>query len=110
MTATRLTFPVTGMSCAACQAHVQHALEQAPGVEQATVNLLLHSATVAYDPSVTTPDRLIETVRATGYSAELPTATPDLGQEEAERERAALAEYRELSLKAGVSLAIGLVV
>ncbi|HEV8149823.1 MAG TPA: heavy metal translocating P-type ATPase [Gemmatimonadales bacterium] len=108
MTATRLSFPVTGMSCAACQAHVQHALEQAPGVEQASVNLLLNSASVAYDPSLTTPQRLIEAVRATGYGAELPAAIPDLGQEEAVRERAAQAEFRELRLKAGVSLSIGL--
>jgi len=110
MSATRVTFPVSGMTCAGCQAGVQRALERAPGVEQAAVNLLLHSASVAYDPAVTSPERLIEAVRATGYGAELPVARVDVGREEAERERAAIAEFREFRLKAGVSLAIGILV
>ena len=41
-----VTLPVTGMSCAACQARVQRALEQTPGVEDASVNLLLNSAAI----------------------------------------------------------------
>jgi Cu+-exporting ATPase len=105
----QLTFPVSGMSCAGCQASVQRALEQAPGVERAAVNLLLHSASVAYDPARTSPEQLIDLVRATGYGAELPVAHPDLGQEEAERERAAVAEFRELRLKALLSLVVGIV-
>ena len=44
MTRTRLT--VTGMHCAACQAHVQKALQQTPGVADATVNLLTGEATI----------------------------------------------------------------
>ena len=109
MSTTRLSFPVRGMTCAGCQANVQDALEHAPGVRTASVNLLLHSATVDYDPEVTSPVRLIETVRETGYEAELPAAT-DLASEEQEREGSALAEYRELKVKAGVSLLIGLLV
>ena len=103
----QVTFPVSGMSCAGCQANVQRALDHSPGVERAAVNLLLHSALVSYDPALTSPERLVEAVRATGYGAELPAARPDLGKEEAERERAAVAEFRELRLKALVSLIIG---
>jgi Cu+-exporting ATPase len=98
------------MTCAGCQANVQRALEQAPGVERAAVNLLLHSASVDYDPAVTSPPQLVDAVRATGYQADLPVARADQGREEAERERAAVAEFRELRLKAGVSLALGLLV
>jgi Cu+-exporting ATPase len=110
MSTARTTFPVTGMTCAGCQANVQRALEQAPGVARAAVNLLLHSASVDYDPAVTSPPQLVDAVRATGYQADLPVARADLGREEAERERAAVAEFRELRLKAGVSLALGLLV
>jgi len=106
----QLTFPVSGMSCAGCQAHVQRALEHTPGVERAAVNLLLHSASVAYDPAKTSPERLIAAVRATGYGAELPVARADLGREEAEREQAAVAEFHELKVKALASLAIGIAV
>ena len=102
-----VTLPVTGMHCAACQARVQRVLETAPGVEQAGVNLLLHSATVTFDPGVTSPAQLVETVRATGYGSELPTPDPDLAGEEAERERLAGEESRNLWRKAVVSLVLG---
>ncbi|MGH7560674.1 MAG: heavy metal translocating P-type ATPase [Gemmatimonadales bacterium] len=107
MSGKNLSFPVTGMHCAACQARVQRALEQAPGVERASVNLLLHNATVDYDPVRTSPEALVDVVRSTGYEADLPSAAPDLAREEAERDRAAEREYRDLRLKAGVSLVAG---
>ncbi len=34
------TFEVTGMTCAACQAHVEKAVGKLPGVEKCNVNLL----------------------------------------------------------------------
>ena len=104
-----LSFPVTGMTCAACQARVQRALEQAPGVQRASVNLLLNNATVEYDPAVTSGEHLIEVVRSTGYEADLPTESPDLAREEDARDRAANHEYRDLLRKAGFSLAAGAV-
>jgi Cu+-exporting ATPase len=104
-----LSFPVTGMTCAACQARVQRALEQSPGVQRASVNLLLNNATVEYDPAVTSGEHLIEVVRSTGYEADLPTGSPDLATEEDARDRAANHEYRDLLRKAGFSLAAGAV-
>ena len=104
-----LSFPVTGMTCAACQARVQRALEQAPGVQRASVNLLLNNATVEYDPSVTSGEHLVEVVRSTGYEADLPAESPDLAREEEARDRAANHEYRDLLRKAGVSLVAGVV-
>jgi len=67
-----LTIPVQGMTCAACSARIQRVLERTPGVSAANVNLMTGSATVSYDPSSVTPDRLIEAIRDTGYGAELP--------------------------------------
>jgi len=68
----RISFPVTGMTCAACQARVQRALRAEPGVSDATVNLVTNSAAVVYDSATVTPQRLIDAVRATGYDASLP--------------------------------------
>ena len=42
-------FIVTGMTCAACQAHVQKAVSAVPGVQQCDVNLLSGTMQVAYD-------------------------------------------------------------
>ena len=36
-----LRLTISGMSCAACQAHVQKALQRLPGVGDAVVNLIL---------------------------------------------------------------------
>src|SRR5438094_4954104 len=111
---TRISIPVTGMTCAACQARVQRALANAPGVDEATVNLLLHNASVSYDPAATSPEQLVEAIRATGYGATIPGTPNESGWaaafvEEEERERTTREESRNLAWKAGVSLAVGVV-
>ena len=103
-----LTIPVQGMTCAACSARVQRTLERTPGVSAANVNLMTGSATVSYDPASTTPERLVEAIRDTGYGAELPDAGASIeemtGAEDAARDR----ERRELRSKFAVSLAAAL--
>ena len=104
-----ISFPVTGMTCAACQARVQRALTAEPGVIDASVNLVTHRAAVHFDPAAVTPERLIDAVRATGYDAELPSAdddslTPDSAEIDAEAQ-----EARTLATKAGVSVLAGIV-
>ncbi|HEU5303150.1 MAG TPA: heavy metal translocating P-type ATPase, partial [Gemmatimonadales bacterium] len=66
------TIPVSGMTCAACSGRVQRTLEKTPGVSSASVNLMTGAATVDYDPATISVDRLVETIRSTGYGAELP--------------------------------------
>ncbi|HVJ07533.1 MAG TPA: heavy metal translocating P-type ATPase [Acidisarcina sp.] len=67
-----VTLPVTGMTCAACQVHVEHALQATPGVKEAAVNLMTNSARVVFNPAVTRPEMLIEAVHDAGYEASLP--------------------------------------
>ncbi|HET6796965.1 MAG TPA: heavy metal translocating P-type ATPase, partial [Gemmatimonadales bacterium] len=69
----RCTIPVSGMHCAGCSSTVQRTLESAPGVMSANVNLLTNSATVDFNPEVTSPDHLVHVIRETGYGAELPS-------------------------------------
>jgi Cu+-exporting ATPase len=106
---TKIEFPVSGMHCAACQARVQRALEKSPGVTSAAVNLMTGSATVAFDPVATTPDVLLETVRGTGYGAELPDPSLSAQEEQEARDVAREAEFRDLRRKAIVSLIAGAV-
>jgi P-type Cu+ transporter len=101
----QVTLEVSGMTCAACSSRVQRALERSPGVRGASVNLMTHSAVVAYDAAETAPDDLVAVVRGTGYGADLPA--PDRSDFEAQeaQDRAQEAEYRDLRRKAGASLA-----
>ena len=71
----KITLPVEGMTCAACQANVQRALAAAPGVSKAAVNLMMHEATVHYDPAATDPGRLVAAINDTGYVSKLPPAS-----------------------------------
>ncbi len=70
-----ITLPVTGMSCAACQGHVERALRSTSGVSDASVNLLTNSARVSFDPAVARLEDLIASVRDAGYDAEPPVET-----------------------------------
>src|SRR3954468_2840451 len=103
-----ISFPVTGMTCAACQARVQRALSAAPGVVDASVNLLTNTAAVRYDPAAIDPHRLIDAVRATGYGADLPTTdsppTLEISAPDGEDR-----EARLLAINAGGSVGAGIV-
>ncbi len=103
----RVTFPVGGMTCAACQSAVERSLTRTPGVREASVNLMLHSATVAFDPSVVPVEGLLEAVRDIGYEAEAPAEHDALGAPAA---RAALDEVADGALwrKAGVTFVAAL--
>ena len=59
---------VTGMTCTSCSSRVERKLNKLDGVE-ASVNFATESASVSYDPNKVDPDKLIETVKATGYGA-----------------------------------------
>src|SRR6266852_1106194 len=69
-----LTIPIEGMSCASCVAKIEHGLSAVPGVSRATVNLATEQATVEYQPGVTDPAAIQETIRSLGYTPVLPTA------------------------------------
>ena len=101
--------PVSGMTCAACSARVQRALEKAPGVKSANVNLMTGTATVTYDAAETTPDRLVSTIRDTGYGAEPPRADAAAEERIADRDAARDAEVRELRSKFIVSAAVAVI-
>ncbi|HEU4699317.1 MAG TPA: heavy metal translocating P-type ATPase [Gemmatimonadales bacterium] len=100
-----VTIPVSGMTCAACSARIQRTLQKTPGVQDASVNLMTKNAVVDYDAAAIAPERLVEIIRETGYGAELPAAGRTAVEEQEAQDRAQEAEFRELRLKAGVSLA-----
>ena len=62
-------FDVGGMTCAACQAHVDRAVSKLDGVQSVAVNLLAGSVMVDYDPAQVSPDDICTAVDRAGYSA-----------------------------------------
>ncbi len=61
-------YNVTGMSCAACSAHVEKAVRGVPGVTDVQVNLLTNSMMVSYDDPATSAS-ICEAVDRAGYGA-----------------------------------------
>jgi len=102
-----VTIPITGMTCAACQSFLQRELGNQAGVRDATVNLMLHNATVTFDPVATSTSALVDTIRSSGYGADLPLEHQSVFEEQEEHDEAQLKEYRQLRLKALVSLMAG---
>lgn len=62
-------FDIGGMTCAACQAHVERAVENVPGVSSVSVNLLSGSMVVDYDDAACNADTICSAVDQAGYSA-----------------------------------------
>lgn len=62
-------FNITGMSCAACSAHIEKSVSKLDGVENVSVNLLKNSMSVSYDESSVTVNDIIKAVESGGYGA-----------------------------------------
>ena len=70
-------YSVTGMSCAACSAHVEKAVGKVAGVTSCTVSLLTNSMTVEGTAS---PEDIIAAVKNAGYGAQLKGAGKESGK------------------------------
>ena len=68
-------YQVTGMSCAACSAHVEKAVRTVDGVDEVAVSLLTNSMTVEGSAS---PDAVINAVEKAGYGAALENPNGDV--------------------------------
>ena len=99
----RLTIPVGGMTCAACQARVQRALGKVDGVSDASVNLMLNNATVSFDPTAVSPQALVDIIRDAGYEAEIPRGEKTSIEAQTDNEQAQATEFSHLRLKAIVA-------
>jgi P-type Cu+ transporter len=78
-------------------------------VQDAAVNLMLHNATVTFGPGATSASALVDTIRGTGYGAEIPAQHSSILEEQAEHDLVQLREYRQLRLKAAISLTAGFI-
>lgn len=101
-------FPVLDMSCAACATRVDKILNSHPGVLSASVNYAAATATIEYDPAVTSAETLKKAMRDGGYDLIVETEEAAAGKaEEAQQEKFSLMKKRTVW---AVVLAIPIVV
>lgn len=84
------TFPVTGMTCAACAVSVESILKSEEGVADAAVNFATQTVLVEYDPSKAKPDHMQKALQGLGYDmviAENPDTEALEKQKEAQYQR-----------------------
>jgi len=101
----KTAFPVAGMTCASCVAHVEKALKGVEGVLSATVNLATERATVEYVPGVASFADFVAAVKDAGY--EVVIEHEELGEEaESEEERKMQAARRRMLIAWGFTLPV----
>jgi Cu+-exporting ATPase len=58
---------VTGMTCAACSSAVERILNKTDGIDEAVVSLATNNATVSYDSSLCSEEKIVEAIESIGY-------------------------------------------
>lgn len=80
-------FTVTGMTCAACQSHVQKAVSALLGVQDCNVNLLSGTMTAQFDEAALSDGDICAAVKKAGYGAQ-PVGKNPAAAEKTARQRA----------------------
>ncbi len=105
--ASELTLDVKGMTCASCVAHVEGALQELEGVQQATVNLGLGTAKVTYIPGLVSASVMKRAVQDAGYEAsERSAGTDTLDRERQAREDEIKRQGRNLIIAASIGMIV----
>jgi Cu+-exporting ATPase len=92
-----VVLPIGGMTCASCVAHVEHALQDVPGVVNVNVNLATEKAAVEYIPGVASVADFRRAVADAGYEV-LPTAEEKADEELSREVRKMEAARRQMLL------------
>ena len=109
VTAQTATYPVTGMSCAACSARVEKTVQNLTGVTRAAVNLATESLTVTYLPGLITPGEIARVVQKAGYGLVVSTEGAGAAEPGAAAEAARRKQVELIRLKFIVALAVGVI-
>ena len=101
------TLDVRGMTCASCVDHVESALKELRGVQDAVVNLGLNTARVTYIPGVVSTSSMKRAVREVGYEAqERSEGTDALDRERQARENEIKIQGRNLVIAGTIGLIV----
>jgi copper chaperone CopZ len=64
-------FNIHGMHCVSCSLNIDGALEDTNGVIKSVTHFAKGIANVEYDPTQTSPEKLLKIIKNTGYTAEI---------------------------------------
>ncbi len=64
---------IRDMHCTMCSMTIDGALEDLPGVKEATTSFVRAQTEVTYDPSTVSFEALVNAIRHAGYEPELPS-------------------------------------
>ncbi|MDE2229459.1 MAG: cation-translocating P-type ATPase [Alphaproteobacteria bacterium] len=92
---------IGGLHCSLCTGTIEKALGRLPGVDKVAVSLTHEQALVEYDPAVTRPEELLQTLKDIGYTISDPRKLRPFEEEERELVR----EGRRFVAAVGLSLA-----
>lgn len=67
VTKQRQTYPVLGMTCAACVRKIEKVLEKTKGIEDVSVNFASESLSLAYDDQVISIEEVAGIIKDLGY-------------------------------------------
>jgi len=91
---THYSFGIDGMTCAACAARLEKALNKVPGVAEATVNFALERADVDALPGAINLAGLAEAVEHAGFEARMASEAESQAEADAEQDQKAKAELQ----------------
>ncbi len=100
------TLKIEGMTCAACSARVERALQRVEGVVSATVNLTTEKASIEYDSTRVDEATVRQAIEKTGYQVAEDTASVEIMVDGMTCAACANRVERGLSSTAGVRSAV----
>jgi len=67
MTQLTLSFPISGMHCAGCEAAIETAVQELPGVDTVSADHIAEKVQVRFDKSRTSPSAILACIESKGY-------------------------------------------
>jgi P-type Cu+ transporter len=64
-------FKISGMHCTSCAMNIDGTLEDIEGVKSSSTNFAKSIVEVEYDPTKLSEDKIIKTIKSSGYLASL---------------------------------------
>ncbi len=66
----QVSFKVRGMTCQSCGEHIEHSVNQLPGINQVKADFKEGTAAVQFDPVKTNKEQLVQAINSTGYKVQ----------------------------------------
>jgi copper chaperone CopZ len=63
-----LSFSISGMHCARCEAAIETAIKELPGIDMVSANYVAKKVQVRFDKSLTSPSVILACIESKGYS------------------------------------------